>query len=239
MACLIAPLTLRADIYIKQKNHTDGFSVMGQSQPAKDDLFVTWMGKEMARLDYSEESSTIVRLDKKVMYLVNHKEKTYTEIPIGGKGDIISGALAGAGLSGEEEAQAKKMMEGFAKMMKPEITVTETGETQQIKGWNCKKYDMTTSMMGATTQSEIWASEDIKIDYELYLNLTSSMISQAPGFEDMVKEMQKIKGVVVRQLGTISMMGTNVKTSQELVEVAEKPAPGGTYDVPGGYQKQK
>jgi hypothetical protein len=233
VVCVAVPLALQADVYIKQKNHTDGFSMMGQSQPAKDDMFVTWMGKDMARMDHGEDSTIIIRMDKKVMYMIDHSEMRYTEMPIDSKGDIFSSAIAGSDLSDEEQAE-----EGFAKMMKPKVTVKETGETQKIKNWNCKKYDMTMSMMGTTTKFETWASEDIKIDYELYRNLTFSIMGQTPGVEDMMKEMEKVKGVVVLQEGTMSMMGTDVKSTQELLEVAEKAAPGGTYEVPEGYKKQ-
>lgn len=236
--CIAVPLVVQADVFIKQKNHTDGFSMMGQSQPAKDDLFVTWMGKDRARMDHGEETSIIIRMDKKVMYMINHAEKKYAEMPIDSKGDIFSSAIAGSGLSDEEQAQAKKMMAGFAKMMKPKVSVTETGETQKIKNWNCKKYNMTMSMMGTTSKTEIWASEDIKIDYELYRNLTFSVMGQTPGIEDMMKEMEKIKGIVVMSTGTMSMMGTDVKSTQELLEVADRSAPGGTYEVPSGYKKE-
>jgi len=238
VVCVIVPLAVQADVYIKQKNHTDGFSIMGQSQPAKDDMFVTWMGKDMARMDHGEDSSIIIRMDKKVMYMISHAEMKYTEMPIDSKSDIFSSAIAASDLSDEEQAEAKKMMAGFAKMMKPKVTVTATGETQKIKNWNCKKYNMTMSMMGATTKSETWASEDIKIDYELYRSLTFSLLGQTQGVEDMMKEMEKIKGIVVLSTGSMSMMGTDVKSTQELLEVSEKSAPGGTYDIPEGYKKQ-
>ncbi len=238
---IIIPLVVQADVYIKQKNHTDGFSIMGQSTPAKDDMFVTWMGKDKARMDMGEEISIIFRLDNKVMYMVNHAEMSYMEMAIGGKNDILSGFTAGSDLS-EEQAQAKKMMEGFAGMMKPTSTVTETGESQTIKGWNCKKYDMEMSIMGMTTTAEIWATEDIKIDYELYRNLTFSLMGsmgQVMDMGDWMEEMKKIKGIVVRQEGTMSMMGSDVKSSQELLEASSKTAPAGTYTVPEGYEKQK
>ncbi len=238
LSCAIVPLAVQADVYIKQLNHTDGFSMMGQSQPAKDDLFITWMGKEMARMDYGDETTIIVRLDKKMMYMINHAEKKYAEFAIGGKDDIFTQAISGAGLSGEDQAQARKMMEGFSKMMKPKVSVKVTGETQKINNWNCQKYNMEMSMMGTTSKTEIWASEDIKIDYSLYRSLTYSVMAQMPGIEDMMKEMEKIKGIVVRSTGATSMMGTDVKSTQELQEVSDKSAPAGTYDVPSGYKKE-
>ncbi|MBW1817609.1 MAG: DUF4412 domain-containing protein [Deltaproteobacteria bacterium] len=238
VVCVAVPGAVQADTYIKQKNHTDGYSMMGQNQPAKDDLFVTWMSEDKARMDHGEDTSIIIRLDTMKMYIVNHAEMTYVEMAIGGKDDIFSNAISGSGLSAEEQAEAKKMMQGFAEMMKPEVSVTETGETQEIKNWTCKKYDMTMSMMGATTRSEVWASEDVKIDYELYRSLTYSVMGQTPGIEDMMKEMGKIKGIVVLSTSATSMMGIDVKGSQELVEVSERPAPAGTYEVPSDYKKE-
>ena len=78
----------------------------------------------------------------------------------------------------------------------------------------------------------------LKIDYELYRNLTFSIMGQTPGIEDMMKEMEKIKGLVVLQDGTMSMMGTDVKSTSELLEVSDKSAPAGTYEAPEGYKKQ-
>jgi hypothetical protein len=239
VVCLIVPLAVRADVYIKQKNHTDSFSMMGQTQPAKDDFFVSWMSKDKARMDHGEDTSIIIRLDKKVMYLINHAEMEYREMPFSETSDLLTAAISGTGLSDEDKAEAQKMMKRFAQMMAPKITVKATGEMQKIKNWNCKKYIMTTKMMGTTSTSEVWATEDIKIDYELYSTLMLSMMPKTPGLEKMQEEMRKIKGLTVLSSGTTSMMGADVKSTQELLEVAEKSAPAGTYEVPSGYKKQE
>jgi len=237
-ACVIVPLAVQADVYIKQKNHTDEMKFMDQTQPASDMIFVTWMGKDKARLDLFEDKSIIIRLDKKVMYTIDHAEMKYAEFPYSKTGDIFSAATAGSDLSDEEQAEAQEMIKGFAQMMQPEVSVKETGETQKIKSWKCKKYIMTMKMMGTTTTSEVWATEDIKIDYELYITLRLSMMPKTPGLDKMLEEMKKIKGLIVLSTGTMSMMGTDVKTTQELIEVAKKSAPAGTYDIPTGYKKE-
>lgn len=229
---------LQADVYIKQRNHTDAFQVMGKTEPAKDETFVTWMGEDKARIDHGENMSIIVRQDKNVMYMVNHAEKKYAEMGAGGLDDILAGALSGAGLSDEEKAQAQQMMKGFGQMMKPEVTVTDTGETKKIKNWKCNKYIMETKIMMMSAISEIWATEDIKIDYELFRALGFSVVAKTPGLKDMLEEMKKIKGITVLSTSTSSAMGADVKSSQELIEVSEKSAPAGTYDVPAGYKKE-
>jgi len=238
LTCVVVPLAVQADVYIKQKNHTDEMKFMGQTQPASDEIFVTWMGKDKARLDHGEDTSIIIRLDKKVMYMINHAEMKYAELPYSETGDILTAAISGSDLSDEEKAQAQKMMKGFAQMMQPKVSVKETGETQKIKNWKCKKYIMTIKMMGVTSTSEVWATEDIKVDYELYMTLRLSMMPKTPGLDKMLEEMKKIKGLIVLSTGTTSMMGTDVKNTQELLEVSKKSAPAGTYEVPEGYKKE-
>ncbi len=237
--CMAIPLTAQADMYIKQKNHSDGFSMMGQPQPPKDDLFVTWMSKDKARMDHGEDASVIIRLDKKMIYTINHAEMTYMEMPFDEKIDILTAAFGSSDLSDEEQTEAKKMMAGLANMMAPKVSVKETGETKKINEWKCKKYIMTTSMIGAITTTEVWATEEIKIDYELYSTILFSMMPKTPGLEKMLEEMKKINGITVLSTASMPMMGKNVKSTQELLEVAEKSAPTGTYKVPKGYKKQR
>jgi hypothetical protein len=229
---------VKADIYIKQKNHTDEMKLMGQTQPAKDEIFEIWMGKDKARLNYGKDTSIIVRQDKRMLYTINHTKMTYSEMPFNETSDILTASISGADLSEEEKAQAQKMMKGFAQMMTPKVSVEETGETQKIKNWKCNKYIMTMKMMGTTSTSEIWATEDIKINYELYTTLRLSMMPKSPGLDKMLEEMKKIKGLTVLSTDTTAMMGTQVTSTQELLEASEKSAPAGTYKVPEGYKKK-
>jgi hypothetical protein len=238
VACVSVSVRVQADTYIKQKNHTDGYSMMGQNQPPKDDLFVTWMSKDKARMDHGKDTSMIIDLDKKILYTVNHAEMKYSEMPFSETSDFLTTAISGGDLSDEEKARAQQMMKGFAQMMTPKITVTETGETQKIKNRKCKKYIVTTEMMGQTSTSDVWATEDIKVDNELYTTLVYSMMPKTPGLEEMVQEMKKVKGFTVLSTGTTSVMGTDVKNTRELLEVSEKPAPAGIYEVPEGYKKE-
>ncbi len=237
--CLALPSTLQADIYIKQTRHTDAFEVMGQSQPAKDEVIVILMGKGKYRVDQGKETSTIIDLEKNIMYLIDHIKMTYTEKPYGSIEDLITSSMSESELSAEERAEAKKFMKGMMTMMKPEVSVTETGETANMKGWNCTKYIMEIKMMGATATSEIWATEDVKIDYDLYRNLSGMTLAKQPGFEQMMEEMKKIKGVSVLTTSTASMMGAEVKSTEQVEEVKEMKAPSGTYGPPEGYNKIK
>jgi hypothetical protein len=234
------PLICKADVYIKQKRHTDAFEVMGQAQPEKDEITVTWMSKDKGRFDMGEGQSTIIRLDKNMMYFLDHTKMTYAEMPFGDLSEVILGAVPESELSEEERKEAQKFMKGITStMMKAEAEVTDTGEEQKIKDWNCRKYIMKVKIMMATTTAEIWATEDIKINYDLYRTLGAAMISKQPGFQEMFEEMKKIKGIAVLTTSASSAMGAEVKSSEELIEFEEKPAPSGAYEIPAGYKKAK
>ncbi len=238
---LLTAINLQADTYMKQKTHTDSFSIMGQTQPAKDEITITWIAKEKSRTDTDDKKTNIMRMDKGLLYQIDHQKKTYREMPLNVK-QMIDENVAGQGKEAEEFAEmAQDMAEAFAESM--EIKVTPTSEKQKISNWNCRKYLIDTKMAMGEVKSEAWATEELKIDWKSYLMLTNAMMAGSPGFEKMIdkiyQEMSKLKGVIVLQLNRTEVMNTQVKSSTELLEFGEKTAPEGTYDVPAGYKKVK
>ena len=230
----------RADVYMKQKTHTGAITVMGQSQPEKDEIMVFWLGAGKARTD-TEGKSMLLFADKKVLIGLDHAAKTYSEIPM--DFDKMFEAAA-EGETEEEKAQAKKMaemMKGMAQGMmgSMKITVTETPETKKIGSWNCRKYIIDMDMGMMKSKSEAWASEDLKVDYNVYFTMANAMMANMPGFDKLVQEMKKVKGVIVAQTSTTKVMGQDMTSTTELLEYADKGAPAGTYDIPAGYKKVK
>lgn len=229
--------TARADVYMKQKIHTGSVTVMGQTQPEKDEIAAYWLGENKARTDHDTGKSTIFLAEKGLIYVIDHNKKTYMEMPLDA-GKAMDEAVAGKGEQGRKVAE---MMKGMTKGMMGGMTVkvTETGETKKIGSWHCRKYLIDMKMSMGETNSEAWATEDLKIDAKLYFTSLNAMMASMPGFQDMIKEMQKVKGVVAYQVTTAKVMGSDVKTTMELVECADKSAPAGTYDLPEGYAKVK
>ena len=242
---VFATVQARADIYMKQKVHTDALKVMGQNQPAKDEIMVFWLGENKARTDQEAGTSSLFLGEKKILYMIDHNKKTYAEMPLDLNKMFDESAGAAAG-DDPEMAEAKKKMPAFMKnLMKGAMgsmsaKVTETGETKKIGSWNCRKYLIEMDMgMAGKTNSEAWATEDLKIDYSLYFTSANAMLASQPGFDKIVKEMRKIKGVIVYSTAKISVMGSDVTSTTELLECSDKSAPAGNYDVPAGYKKVK
>jgi len=137
----------------------------------------------------------------------------------------------------------KALPEFMKNMMKMKATVQPTTETKKIKNWDAKKYLQTIEMAMGKTTSEIWATEDIKINKDLYLKFSTALFAMQPGMKDMIddmmKEMQKIKGFQVLSSSVSDMMGTQIKSTVELQEIREDNPPAGTYDIPAGYKQKK
>lgn len=224
-----------ADVFMKQKKHTGAFKIMGREQPAKDVIETIWITKDKVRSD-NEDKSYILLLNEKKMYFLDNVRKTYTVIPL----DLDK--LGKAATKGEKmDSGEKQNLMDFAKnMMQIKISVKPTGESKKIKTWNCKKYIQTIETRMGPTRTEIWASEDIHIDYDLYSQFSSALLATQPGMkqmlEDMMAEMKKIKGVPVLTTTVTKMMGSEMKSSQELLEVKNGTAPSGIFTVPKDYK---
>ncbi len=239
---LAAPSILLADVIMKQRTHTDGFTVMGQTQPPRDSVDTVWMGKDRIRSE-TPEGTYIVRLDRKVIYVLDAEAKTYEEMSMN-LDSMIDHAIEehGAAMSPEQKAmisQMAQMAKGMVSTVK--IIVQEMPETRTINGWKCRKYIQNTSMPMGTVTSEIWATSDLRMDTDLYAAFRSAMQAMQPGMEEgmsaSVKELKKIKGVPVQSVTKSNVMGTSVSTTQELLEYKEMIPPAGFYEIPAGYRK--
>ena len=222
---LFFPAQAKADFHIKKIKHTDAVTIMGQTQPAKDEEGATWMAEDKMREDEGKSRTTIIRFDLKKIFVIDHDKKEISEIdlPID-----LEKALP---------SEAKQMMQ----MMQVTPKVTATDETQKIKDWNCKKYlvEVAISMMGMNMpmKMEMWVTKDLGVDLKLYEKFYSELLSLQPMFKGFTEEFKKIEGYPVLTSFSMSMMGTETKYREEVVSAEKKDAPPGTYDQPQGYTK--
>ncbi len=217
-----------ADSYFKQATHVDAFEMMGQKSPEKNDTSIVWLTEGKACSQTGNDESVIFDAKKGLIYMVDHEKKQYS---------VISMDLFGEG-SKEDASRSEemaKMMEAMGGSM--EITVTPTDETSKIGDWNATKYNVDIKIAMMPSKQEVWATEDIKIDYTMFNAVSSGMMAQMPGFEKIVEEMKQIKGIPVKTVTRTSAMGGEIVTSMNLIEYAEKDAPDGVFDIPEGYKK--
>lgn len=221
---LVCPALLIADTMIRQTEHMDAMEMMGQKQPARTDTTVAWITDNMTRVDRSDTVSFIIHMDKALAYVINHSAKNYGELSLKPAEDK-DGKYPGADTDNP-----------MTQMMNVKGTVTPTDETKKIKDWNCRKFNVDLNLGMVTMKQEIWATEDIKVDYAMYHQASNAMMSQFKGYDDLMKEMKKLKGLPILTIVNVNIMGTEMKRTMEVFEIKDATPPGG-YDVPKDYKK--
>ena len=219
---LVLSVFAGADVYIKSKSHTDAMSIMGQSQPAKDETIEQWIGDDQFAYIGSEMNS-IVDLKKNVMYLISHQDKSYVEAQL---------PLDFSKLLPPEMAQ-------MAGMMKMTVTVAPNGQTKQIGQWKCSGYDANIQMMMMPMKMTVWASTDVPMDMEKFSKIYANVIKAQMRLDDAaMQEMMKIKGYWIATETTGEMMGAKMRMATEVIEMTKKSPDASVYKVPAGYTKK-
>jgi hypothetical protein len=225
----------RADIFMRQLQHMDGFQMMGQSQPAADVEVSVWVTDKGMRSDNPKQSA-IVKPDEKVLILLDHEQRTIVKMPL--DADAMAANMAGKGkdMTPDDKAQLQKLM---GKMTQIKVSITDTGEQTKIGDWNCTKYLQTIETFMGPSSTEVWATEDLEIDADRYADLTMAMMAMQPGMKENLaqvqREVKKIKGVRVLEKTTNDMMGTEVNSTVKLLAFKEGKAPANLFDLPQGY----
>jgi hypothetical protein len=98
-------------------------------------------------------------------------------------------------------------------------------------------------MMGITTNTELWATEEIALDKKLLDKFFASQFMTKPGMGDfagkMQKEAEKIKGCVVYSKSVTISGNKKTETIDEVTEIKEQAAPAETWVVPAKYKMKK
>ena len=199
-----------ADTFLTVRSGVEGLKM---DQPAGGEVRI-WVGSDRLRRDEGE-TSTIVRLDRGKVYVLNHGDKTYVEIAAPDLQKLA--APAGAAMK---------------------VQVTATGETKKVRDWNARKYTVEISNAeGLRLDTTIWASKDV-VASPAYGRLAATLAALQPNSAEWARQMQQIEGFPVIQETDVTMAGSRFKTREELVSAETKDAPAGIYDPPAGYKAQ-
>ena len=162
------------------------------------------------------DTSYILRLDRGKLYVVNHGDKTYSELAL---------PIDPAKIPAPEAAQVKAQ-------------VTPTGETKKVGSWKAGKYRVDiTSPAGVHLDSTVWASKDVA-SYQALTRLAVSIAALQPGSADWSRKLEQIEGFPVLQEVDVTMGANHFKTRDELISVETKDAPAGSWEPPAGYTAQ-
>ena len=212
---VISFVFLNADVYIKTKTHTGAFEMMGQKQPAKDQVSEQWLGdNKFAQI--SEGQTMVMDLNKNIIYVIYHGTKSYLE----------------AKLPLDMSKLLPEQLAGMLSMMKMTVTVNPTGETKKVGKWNCTGYDINMKMSMMEMKMKSWATKDVPFDWNAYMEKMFPHVMKMSGSfgldESAIKEFKKLDGYQVAMEMSMSMMGQEMKITSEVLEISKKSAPAGT-----------
>lgn len=218
---LLVGFSYGADTYIKQITQTKAFVLEGQEHAAREDIIETWIGKnKLAK--HGQGRSLIVLLDRKIIYFVDHVQKTYVEmtVPV----DIP-----------QYFPEPLEQLMGHV-----DVAVTETGEIQNFEKRECRVYEVDIESFMISMKMRVWATFDVPFDGKFYLEKMFPELAKVTFLltDQAVAELLKIEGFHFRSEMTLNFAGAEMESVQEVVEMARRPVPDNIYALPRDYTKK-
>ncbi len=212
---------IAADVYIKEKTHTDSYYYGGMVQPANDSTIEIWfMDNQLAYI--TPGRIVLVDQNTKLISIINRGDKTYvqTSLPLEMK-NIVSAEILATLQSRQVSGEVK-----------------ETAENKKIDNWNCAGYEIQVDQPYAL-EIKHWATSDVSFDWKK-LNEMFSDIRKLGNYSDAyIEQLKQIKGFVVFTDVEIFLQGTSFGSKSQVLEISRKDPPADVYTIPDGFKKNK
>ena len=218
---LLVGFSYGADTYIKQVIQTKAFVLEGQEHEAREDIIETWIGKNRLA-KHGQGRSLIVLLDRKIIYFVDHVQKTYVEmaIPV----DI--------------HLYFPEALEQL--MGQVTVSVIPTEEFQEFEKRECRMYKVDIDSFMISMKMRVWATLDVPFDGKSYLGEIFPQLAKVSYMltDNAVTELLTIEGFHFRTEMALNFMGAEMESIHEVVEMARKSVPDNIYALPRDYTKK-
>lgn len=223
VTCLTA--TLSADVYIKTLTRVDPINALGQSIPARESASEQWISDDFYLVETGEGLAYLFDSRQNLIYLIAHRTKSYLE---------IRPPVEYASLLPPELAPMARALEQMT------IKVEPTGATKIINNIKCQGYRLEMTMMMYPVEITIWASEELPVNLNKFLEKVwpEFMKLELRASSQAAAELSKVRGLWVSQESKAQIMGMEIKSSSEVVEITKRTPPGGIYALPQGYRKK-
>lgn len=214
----------------------------GKSEPA---AAAIRFEKDLIRLEMgsTKDMYFIYRGDKKLFWIVNLKEKSYTEMTEKDFEDMMAKMeQAKKQMAAQMEKmppEQRKMMEDMMKKMMPgaDAPKTEfktTGSGGKINGWNTVKYE---AIREGAKRSDIWLADFNAVgvseaDFAPFRHMSKYFEKFAPDNEWKLQD----KGMPVK---TITYKDGKPEFQTEVKSVKKEPQAASLFEVPAGFTMKK
>ena len=219
---LALSLSLPLSVLAQFEGEIDMKMTYGSQSDQKESLVALFIKKQMLALKMRSElvgerdATIIYREDKKMLWIINAKNKSVFEIP-------MTKEMAGMG-----STALKKGLDKSHKM-----SISKTGKTETILGYMCDGFFIDT---GSDVQ-EIYGTSKLADLYEGFMKAfsQSSMGGNDWAGADVKDEMAKLK---IFPLKTIIRHDGKIISTNEVTKIKDKKIASSFFDFPLGYEKQ-
>ncbi len=179
------------------------------------------------------------------MTMIDHKKKQYSVMT---KADIeaMSAQIDAqmkqmekqmANMPPQAREQMQKMMGGIADAM----NVQKGTGGRTVAGYACQNWTIT---FGEMVKTESCVSTDIQIPpqvFEGFRTWSASMAKMAgpmgKNMGQMYEKFREMKGIPLYSTTTVSVMGKQMVSSEEVTEIRKGSIPASAWEIPAGYTK--
>jgi hypothetical protein len=245
LTVLLGFTPLWADLYYEMT--TTEYSQTPGGESTKVDEQKGYIKSDRMKMEeVTDDQATIIRLDKELVWQVDHNAKTYSEITFA-ELEELSGQQAAAMKEAQEHMEEmKKMMESMPPeqkaMMEQQMQqsmqmqsamgeapkVTKTGKREKILGYTCEEYKFEWGAMNW----EMWTCKEIIPDIDF-----SRFYQGLEVAEPMMEELTKIKGFPLKTIITTVVAGTTSRSTSEVTKVKTERISNSEFELPKGYQQ--
>ncbi len=226
--CLaFVPAASRADTWMKVREHTDANYHHGTEDPAVDSESEIWIGEgRIASID--KDRHYIIDMTAGKVIIVEQADTAYVETAL---------PFALSVILPEQVRPRAAMFQTTGEVTKLEGTREIGG--RRCEGWIVHSWIDYQEVKYNETERTTWIAKDLPIsgrDLETYYDVVWKLNNFNDGF------VAALKGMGGWEMLTESVTyseGNAVKSSSQVVEVAEKDAPAGIFTIPQGYRKKE
>lgn len=187
-----------------------------------------YIGKDRARFDWPARSR-VIQLDKKVLYLLNHFDKTYHRIPL----PPDSKDYVESEVWGQPQAVLSKIFKKESARLSP------AGETQTIGPWKATKFECEVhdEFGNKVSESTLWQSTELEIDLTAFKELRRNYaLAGDHGEAQWIDQILALEGFGVLEEWTEYRQAGTFTTTRRLESITEEEVSVDFYEPPQDYE---
>lgn len=218
---------IHADVYIRQRVHTDSYYYSGVTTPAVDHVNEMWIGESKMAL-MTKNRVTILDMDHNRAFILIRNSKTYLEttLPL----DLFK--------------LVPEQLTSFLQANQYIGTVKDTGKTKKIGKWNCRVYEINSYIQYQEdrlneSDTTLWVSTDVPFDLKKYNDMNTNLHKLENFSDPFCIQLKKIKGFGIARESLFYIKGFSVKSTAAVIDITRRAPPPGTYSLPPGYTKKE